>query len=274
MPKPYKIFQKALELETTIPKRTIVLEKLNLAEILNDIAEIYFLQGNFAQSLDFAKQANEFAGKRGVLGQLWQSRHNMGKTFYALNQPDKARQSFEEAIETINNMRLQVAGGEQEQQTFLEGKSAPFYEMVSLLYNQDKLSDSLTYAERFKARVILDVLQNGKIDFTKAMNIQEKDQEKRLKNEIASINAQISKENTQNQSNRIRLTDLENQLEKKRLEFEDFQTRLYAAHPDLKVQRGEMKPVSLEETADLLSRVPKAHYWNIPFRTAKLFCSS
>ena len=48
------------------------------------------------------------------------------------------------------------------------------------------------------------------------------------------------------------MANLQIQLEKKRLEFEDFQTRLYAAHPALHVERGAMQPVSLEEAAKLL----------------------
>ena len=41
-------------------------------------------------------------------------------------------------------------------------------------------------------------------------------------------------------------------VEKARLEYEDFETRLYAAHPELKAQRGEAPIVKAEELAALL----------------------
>ncbi len=48
------------------------------------------------------------------------------------------------------------------------------------------------------------------------------------------------------------MTELKAQLEKARLDFEAFQTNLYAAHPELRVQRGEAQPLTLEEAAALL----------------------
>jgi CHAT domain-containing protein len=41
-------------------------------------------------------------------------------------------------------------------------------------------------------------------------------------------------------------------LKKARSEFEAFRTTLYATHPELRVQRGEIRPVSLDDVADLI----------------------
>src|SRR5262249_39651761 len=49
-----------------------------------------------------------------------------------------------------------------------------------------------------------------------------------------------------------RLIALKDQLQKARLDFEAFQTDLYAAHPDLRTQRGEAQPLRIEEAAALL----------------------
>ena len=54
------------------------------------------------------------------------------------------------------------------------------------------------------------------------------------------------------QPEETRLADLNARFKKARLEYEAFQTSLYAAHPELRVQRGEAKTVTLEETAELL----------------------
>jgi CHAT domain-containing protein len=49
------------------------------------------------------------------------------------------------------------------------------------------------------------------------------------------------------------LHGLEAQLKKARLAYEGFETTVYAAHPELKIQRGETRPVFLEEIADLVN---------------------
>jgi CHAT domain-containing protein len=41
-------------------------------------------------------------------------------------------------------------------------------------------------------------------------------------------------------------------LQKTRLDYEAFQTDLYAAHPELKTQRGQVEPLTPEQAADLL----------------------
>ena len=48
------------------------------------------------------------------------------------------------------------------------------------------------------------------------------------------------------------MSELKAAVEKARLEYEDFETRLYVAHPELKIQRGEAPIVKAEELAALV----------------------
>ncbi len=239
-------FQKSLVLSQELG------ETASIAENMENIAGVYYSQGNFTKSLEFAENAAKFAEENGYFNTYWNAQTTIAKMRLASGQKKEAKQALESAINTIEILRKQVAGGEQEEQNFFEDKTSPYYLMVELLISQDNASEAFSYAERAKSRTLLDVLQSGKIKFNKTMTAQEQEQEQRFKNELVSLNAQISKENGRKQPDKTRLADLQNQLEKKRLEFEDFQTRLYAAHPELKVQRGEMKPISLEEAGKLL----------------------
>jgi septal ring factor EnvC (AmiA/AmiB activator) len=108
------------------------------------------------------------------------------------------------------------------------------------------------YAERAKARVLLDVLRRGRIDVTKAMTAAEQDQERGFNNQLVSLNTQISRENQRAQPDPARLNDLKAQLQKVRLDYEAFQTGLYAAHPELKAQRGEIEALTPEQARALL----------------------
>jgi CHAT domain-containing protein len=73
-----------------------------------------------------------------------------------------------------------------------------------------------------------------------------------LRSELVSLNSQISRERQRPESDQTRLADLKTRLQKARLQYEAFQTGLYAAHPELRLQRGEAKALTLSEAAALL----------------------
>ena len=224
--------------------------KFGIAIMLLSIARAQVSQGNFSQVLQYAERAAAIAKEIGAPEWFWQARTTAGEAYRLLNKPDQASQAFDEAITTIEQMRNQVAGGAQDQQRFFESKVTPYYDMVAHLISQKKHAQALTYAERAKARVLLDVLRSGRTNVTKAMTTQEQQRERELDSEIVSINSQI--ERLRRQPDPVVLTDLNARLQKARLEYEAFQTSLYAAHPELKVQRGQIEPATLERASELL----------------------
>jgi tetratricopeptide (TPR) repeat protein len=213
--------------------------KDGIAIVLNDIGSLHQMQGNYTQALELANKAAAIAKEIGYLEMSWQARTTAGQAYRALNQFDLARQSFTDAIATIEDLRYQIAGAEQHQQQFFESKLFPYYEMIDLLIAQNNPQEALSFAERSKSRVLLDVLRGGKVNITKAMSSQEQEEERNLNSELVSLNSQLYKEKQREQSDQIRLADLAARLEKTRLQVEAFQTNLYAAHPELRVQRGE-----------------------------------
>ena len=111
-------------------------------------------------------------------------------------------------------------------------------------------------SQRAKGRVLMDVLQSGKADFAKAMTPAEAEQERRQTRTLTALNTALYRERLQAQPDEKRVAEFESQLQRVRLEQEAFQAGLYAAHPELKLQRGELQPLSLAEIAALL---PDAH---------------
>ena len=243
-------YQKSLAISQMLEDRA------GIAMTLGNMAVIHKLQGNYALALEFADRAAVIARQIGERETLWRARNNAGDAHRALNQPIEARQAFVEAVAIIESLRTHVAGGEQAQQRSFENKVRPYHAMVELLIAENKVSDALTYAERAKARVLLDVLQSGRgyaaSLITKAMTETERERERALNNTLVSLNTQISREKMRKQPDEVRLADLNKQLEKTRLDYEAFQTSLYAVHPELKAQRGEAKPLTLDEAHSLL----------------------
>src|SRR5262249_26771916 len=138
------------------------------------------------------------------------------------------------------------------QQTFFASRISPYYAMVELLIAQSNPDGALNYAERAKARVLLDVLSSGRINITKAMTVEEQERERHLNGQIIALNSQLYREKLRPPPDPTRLAALEDQLRRARLDLEAFQIDLYAAHPELKARRGETLPPRLEEVGALL----------------------
>src|SRR5262245_15192171 len=226
--------------------------KDNLAGTLKSIGKTYGLQENYVKSLEYAERAATVARSIGDSETLWETLTAAHSAYRQLNRPVEARRALEEAITTIETLRYQVAGGAETQQRFFQSKVSPYHAMIELLMGEGRPTDALTFAEHAKARAPLDVLKTGRIDSAKAMTGQEQEQESKLRSELVSLNTQVTRASQQESPNQSRLDELISLREKARLKYEAFQISLYAAHPELKVDRGEASIIKMEELASLL----------------------
>lgn len=216
------------------------------------MARLYLDQGKYQDSLEAAQRSSSIARKTGERGLFSEPRTLEGLALRKLAQPELAQQAFEEAIVAVEELRSQVAGAEEQKQSFFENKLEAYHGMVHLLLARNRPSEALSYAERAKGRTLLDILGNGKVNVSKAMTAAEREREQNLQSVLLTLNKQIEVETSASKPNDQRLTALKEQLEKARLQYADFQTNLYAAHPELKTQRGKVQPISLSEAGRLL----------------------
>src|SRR5258708_7748063 len=101
--------------------------------------------------------------------------------------------------------------------------------------------------------MLLDVLRNSRVDITKSMSTEEREREQTLRSRLTTLNSQIRRETASAEPNQTRVGKLGTQLQNARLEYDAYETRIYAAHPDLKVGRGEAEPLSLNQVPALIS---------------------
>jgi len=237
-------------------KSLLVTEAIGNKEIecdsLNQLAKVYLLQGKPAQALEASERATKIAKGIGSLEMLSTALTHMGRAQRLLSRPALASQAFEEAVATIEALRTHVAGGEQEAQGYFEGRASAYHELVRLLIDQNKFCEALAYVERAKGRALLDVLQHGRADIQKAMTVEEREQERRLKSELTQLNTQLTSAAQSNKPDDERISEIKPQLEKARRNYEAFQNSLYTTRPELKVQRGEASIIKTEELETLL----------------------
>jgi CHAT domain-containing protein/tetratricopeptide (TPR) repeat protein len=216
------------------------------------IAYTYLKQGKPREALDWAEQSLALFQKNPAVKTPWESSQFAGMAYSALNQPEAARQKLEEAINLIEFERDGLSANENDQAAFAAFRTSPYLRLVTLLTEQGQMAEAFRYLERAKARTLLNVLQSGKTSVSKAMTAAEKEQEKRLRDEMAALNAQLRRITQTQQPDVAAISTAKTNLEKARLAYEAFQTQLYLTHPTLKAQRGEAPALNLGEVSALL----------------------
>ena len=245
-PRAIDYYQRSLKLHEQLGNRA------QIGYSLNGIGDVRYAQGKYAEAAELASRAVELSKGSYTPEILWRALTSQGRALSALKQADKARQAFADAIDVLEKLRGSVTGSEEDRQRFFEGRIAPYNAMVASLVAQNDLTGAFTYAERAKGRMLLDVLRNGRVDISKALSNEEREQELSLNAAIVALNTQLKRESLQAHPDGARISDVEARLKKARFEYDAFQTRAFAAHPDLKTERGETEPLTLSEVGELI----------------------
>ncbi|MGH9944096.1 MAG: CHAT domain-containing tetratricopeptide repeat protein [Pyrinomonadaceae bacterium] len=219
---------------------------------LNNLGKLYQDQGKYAEMFEVSRRAASIAEEINDPEELWKARERIGIAHRAQGQPVEARRNFLAAIATVESLRHEVAGGGQQQQSFLENRLSPWLGMIALLVSQQEYAEALSFAEQSKARVLLDALQSGRATLRQSLSQRERQAEEEQRHRLISLNSQLTNELRRDKPDPSRVAELKAGVEKARLEYEDFETRLYVAHPELRVQRGEAPIIKAEELTALL----------------------
>ena len=225
---------------------------------LNNLGRLYRDQGKFAEMLEVSRRSASLAEEINAHEELWNAQEGIGRALRALGQPAEARRSFLAAISVIGSLRREVAGGGQQQQSFLENRLSPWLGMVELLVSQKEFAEALTFAEQSKARVLLDALQAGRASLSESLEPRERQTEEAERHRLVALNSQLTNELRRDNPDSTRVAELKASIEKARLDYEALETSLYVAHPELKIHRGEASIIKAEEFSALLTDATSA----------------
>ncbi len=201
------------------------------------------------EAVGYANRAIESARQAGVPDTEWRARLVAGQAHRALNQLSQAREQFLDSAAIIEKIRTQVPGDARHAQQYFEDKTEPYRALVELAVTQNNLPEALGFAERIKARTLLDILQSRRADITKKMTLELRQQERQLADLLTSAHVRFNQEMQKPKPDQGRLESLKAALEKQRRDYEKFQ---FDISPGLKVLRGEAPPLSVAEAGQLL----------------------
>ncbi|HEY7159800.1 MAG TPA: CHAT domain-containing protein, partial [Acidobacteriota bacterium] len=206
------------------------------------LASAYFIHQRFAEVIPLSERAAQLAKQIESPDTLQKALTLAGRAYLRLKNPAKAETQLAAAIHTIEDLRENIAGGEQETQRYFEKKLTAFQEMVTLLVREKRFAEALEYAERAKGRVLYDVLRQRRSEITRTLSPEEKLKEQQLREKLQSANLRFRKEKELEVQDSKLLQTLEINVEKQRMQYERYRALLYAAHPELRIQRAEFPP--------------------------------
>ncbi|CAN5799901.1 CHAT domain-containing protein [soil metagenome] len=246
-------YEKAIEYMQKARERLEALDsQYDLIEAYAALGEFYFKQYKYQDALFWSEKSYRQTIKLGSqrdnspssLNRLFDIYRKMGNL-------NEARKAAEEAVSITEKFREKVSSDEYTQTRFLESRFQAYHNLILILSEMGEKENALAASEFYKGRVLWDVIRTGKTDFSKALNAEEREKEKQLRQDVSSLNLELTRENQKEYQNKPRLAELENKLKQARFALEEFQLRLYATKPELKIQRGEFTPIPFDEISVL-----------------------
>jgi CHAT domain-containing protein len=208
-------------------------------------AQTLYEMGNYGEAATRGEAAVSLARYAHLPKLEYLSTTTLGQVYAAQGKLELAKQSLIRATEQLETLREQVAGRETASQLYFENKLTSYHALVDILAQQEKPIEALLYAERAKARVLLDVVSGNKTDFSKSLTLAERDQQLRINRKISDLNERAKR------SVDAAADPLYSQLDTARLEYQAFQDSIYVTHPDLRRRSGRTTELSTAELRDL-----------------------
>jgi CHAT domain-containing protein len=177
----------------------------------------------------------------------------LSECYRALGKTAEAEQSLRQAIEATERQRTQIVGNEQSFELFFAKHVTPYTALVSLLVDQHRNDEALAIAEKAKARVLTDVLRGRRIDAGKLMNKRERNQEQALRGKLSELNRSVTIAELRAFSDPDNNEQLKAKQAQARNDYEDFQTTLTLAHPQLRLAAGLAATIEITQVGDLLA---------------------
>ncbi len=229
IPQAFSYFSQSLKRVDQSGKKTI--KGMNY----NRLGDLYLKTGDYVRSEWSYKQALALGQEVGQPAATWEAFHGLGRIYALKKQYERSAEYYKKAVGVIEVLRSRISPNEFSS-GFFENKIQVYEELVDVLFELHSLhpsggfdKESFYYAEKAKARALLDDLQEARIDFRATPASRE------AQEEIETISKKISHiltELTTPNSDLTQRINLWNELEKHEDDIQSLIESLKKAHPD------------------------------------------
>ena len=256
--------------------------RANLRRLL---AMIHERRGDLSGALEHALAAA--AERSDDVRDIYLAQSLLGHLYRKLGRLDEARTALAAAIEVIETMHEHATGGEVH---FFDQRSDAYAEMAAMLIGEDRVEEALDYAERYRSRVLVDVLRSAPEDRLRVLTdddprlrvqrgtlrpIAASEIASRVPREAALVEYLVTTDKTyafviSGGSVTVRAIDAGRDALAK--EAESFRGLLADRRPDFRKTARSLHRTLIAPIADLLSAkrswilIPDGPLWNLPFQ--------
>ena len=161
------------------------------ADTLIELGEVELRRGNYTRGVTRANEAEQLARAMELPDVRWRALTTVGRLAAARRRPAEARRAFDEAIAVVEDLRFNLAGGDETRSRFFADRLAPYRERIALALAESRTADAFAFAERSKSRALLDVLRSDRRPMAGAMTEVEATKELALRTALNSANSQV-----------------------------------------------------------------------------------
>jgi CHAT domain-containing protein len=186
----------------------------------------------------------------------------LGDTHRSRGHWEQAAQAYRQAIGHVERLRRHTREHSLQTglfETFTSPYGSPYHALAECLRQLGAPGEEVwAVAEQVKARTLVDLMQNGKVNIVKDLTGAERRTEQELDGTLTALSLQLTTLQAHAGADPKQLEALRQQLDQARAAYADYERRLYFAHPELQTLRAQFAPVTLTQlNQTLFAREPK-----------------
>jgi len=216
----------------------------NIGGVYQDLNQSQKALRSLEQALSLSRQVGNKPGEATSLG-------NIGMIEESKSRLPQANQYLRAALTIVEDMREGLGGSSRDKASFLESNIELYQVYINLLLKQNSPVSAFTWAQKTKARALLDLMSSGKVDISHSLSEAEREQERALKGQVAQANQQLLNAAMRPNSDKAQVSALKAKLEESDSELHAFTNSLYARHGELSFKRAA-RTTNLSEVATFL----------------------
>ncbi len=193
---------------------------------------------HLTESMKYKKQALQMCQELGNLDNEAWSWGDIATTAEDAGLLDEAKQARLAQLTIFERQREHLGGSDAAKANYLEDKLRAYRSFISLLLKRGEVAEALAWTEKSKARALLDLMQNGKVDISASATDEEKQRQGVLIERCNSLTQQMIGEGTATTPNQEKIKSLKIKLTQAESELQAYNQTLYAAHPDRATRRA------------------------------------
>lgn len=175
--------------------------RLGEANSYNDLAVVHLQQKNYPQALEFYQKALALGEELSAVETVWKAHYGLARFYEQEGRGKEAEDHYRQAIQTVEDVRSQLVTPEHKS-GFFEEKVEIYAGLVDLLYRQYReegdlrsLEAAFQYAERSKARALIEMLAESGVDATQGVDSLLLERREEILRRISEMQTRLISEN-------------------------------------------------------------------------------